>query len=173
MAGPDAAADQGPAIKAVWQPGPPDAHGQQPNASRRRADRRRTAGRRRRRALVVGAALAIALGTGGYVELNNKGPVLEKGAATTILPPASAPSDTSQTVNSTLGTSVSLTNTASPSRSPHASASASATPGKSANAGASASPSPSRTDQAKPSPSPDPSASPSQSPRTCFLFICN
>lgn len=129
-AGPDAAADQGPAIKAVWEPAPPGAAG---HASRRR-DRRgasgpgdspeRRARRRRRRSAIIGGVAAVALGITGYSELTGKGPAFTKGAATTILPAASSSADDGQAANSSLGTGITLTNR--PSHSPTASSSTSA-----------------------------------------------
>ncbi|HEV2345243.1 MAG TPA: hypothetical protein VGS97_14185 [Actinocrinis sp.] len=176
LAGPDAAADQGPAIKAVWEPAPPRS-APAAHTSRRR-DRRGPSGRgghgrshRKRRAMVVGAVLAIVLAAGGYVEMSDKGPSMTKGAATTILPPAASPSDTGVSVDSSLGTSVSLTNP--PSRSRSASASPSASTTHSAAASQSATPSPGGTSgSVSPSPSSRPSPSPSPSQTHCFLFFC-
>jgi hypothetical protein len=201
MAGPDAAADQGPAIKAVWEPGPktpPDAAG---HASRRR-DRRsghsggsghghggspggRSRTRRRRRGLIIGGVLTVALGATGYTELTGNGPTFTKGAATTILPAASSPTGASQSANSSLGTGISLTSGPShsptASHSPSATASASASPKQTKPAGGGSNPPggqptgtalPTQTSGLGGPGTSTPTPSPSQSPRSCFLIFC-
>lgn len=176
MAGPDAAADQGPAIKAVWEPQPQDLS---PEPGARRRDRRPTtrAGQpgaagpratgRKKRTLMVGGAAAVAVVAVGVIGVAglDGGDSLIKGAATRVLPAASPTDATAaQSANSTIGSSLSITGSRSPSASPSRSASPSAT--RSETPTAAASPTASRTASASPS------AQPSPHKTTCFLIFC-
>lgn len=179
-AGPDAAADQGPAIKAVWEPKPMDAVPAGPGARRRERRqtgrpnqsaagqaRARKSARRKKRTVVVGGATAAAVAVGalGFMTFNDGGGSLGKGAAANVIPVSSpGATSTGQGTNSTIGTSLSVTSspsrTATPSRSP----SPSATPSKAAAGTAT----PSATLSGSQSPTPRPS----RTQQSCFLIFC-
>ncbi|MGH3416629.1 MAG: hypothetical protein ACRDSS_09180, partial [Actinocrinis sp.] len=131
-AGPDAASEQGPAIKAVWEPAPPSVPGRR--QSRRAGEGQRSRENKRRGTLVAGALAAVAVAAVGFVGLSGgdkPGPA--KGSAATYLPDASASAtaNTGQSGSGSNGTDVSLPNGSSPAR---PTASASASPSASASA---------------------------------------
>lgn len=179
-AGPDAAADQGPAIKAVWEPqsagalpggpGTRRADRRQPARAGQAGERARATGARRRKkrtAVVGGAAVAaVAVGTIGFMSLSGGGDPLVRGAATKVLPAASVTdaTPTGESASSNIGGSLSITGrpsrSATPSHSPAATATQSKGPAKSPGA------TPSGAASLSPSPSPTPHKT------TCFLFIC-
>ncbi|HZP50861.1 hypothetical protein [Actinocrinis sp.] len=179
-AGPDAAADQGPAIKAVWEPKPVDAVPAGPGTRRR--DRRQTArpnqsaagqarvkkaARRKKRTVVVGgaAAAAVAVGALGFMTFHDGGDSLGRGAAANVIPVSSpGATSTGQGANSTIGTSLSVTSSPSHSATPSHSPSPSATPSKAASGTAT----PSATRSGSQSPTPRPS----RTQQTCFLIFC-
>ncbi|HEU5429329.1 MAG TPA: hypothetical protein VFU74_20790 [Actinocrinis sp.] len=176
-AGPDAASDQGPAIKAVWEPEPAHAAATGPGARRRerrtpgRASQsaagqaRAKAARRKKRSVVLGGATAAAVAVGaiGFMTFQGGGDSTAKGGAANVIPVSSPGATSTDRANGVIGTSLSVT--ASPSRSatPSHSPTPSATQSKAATGTASAS----ATRSASPSPTPRTSST-----RTCFLIFC-
>ncbi|HEU5354096.1 MAG TPA: hypothetical protein VFU65_06525 [Actinocrinis sp.] len=178
-AGPDAASDQGPAIKAVWEPEP--AHALATGPAARRRDRRapgrasqatasqsraKRAGRRKKRSVVLGGATAAAVAVGaiGFMTFQGGGDSMAKGGAANVIPVSSPGATATDRTNGTIGTSLSVT--ASPSHS--ATASHSATPSATPSKGATGSASPSATSSASHSPTPRPSPT----KQNCFLIFC-
>jgi hypothetical protein len=170
-AGPDAPADQGPAIKAVWEPMAP----QGPEGHRRRAQDSRTHSRRatrrgggRRRTLIFGSAAAVVLVGAAVADLNDGSTPPAKGAATTVLPMVSDSSSPAQQVQG--GDPGQPTDGSSP----HASRTPSHSPSPSRTADHSGPPSASPT-AGGPSASPTTATStptPSKSSTSCFLIFC-
>jgi hypothetical protein len=173
MAGPDAAADQGPAIKAVWEPMAPESS---PEGHRRRAQDSRTHTRRaprrgsgKRRTLIFGSAAAVVLVGAAVADLNDGNPTPVKGAATTVLPMVTDSSSTVQQArDGELGQA-----TQDPSH--HASRSPSSSPSPSHTAGRSAgppsgSPSPGAPTASPTAPTTTPT--PTKSSPNCFLIFC-
>lgn len=178
-AGPDAQADQGPAIKAVWEPEPPGASAGAGPGSRRQSRRtgavrsgsgrlpgRAGTSKKRRRILIFGGAAAVAVAVVGIAGLSGGGSGPNKGSAATILPAASSAPADAAAANQSTGADASG---GSPTSSASASASPSRTPSAthSASSSSSARPSATRgtaTQSATPKPSP--------SKTTCFLFFC-
>jgi hypothetical protein len=175
-AGPDAAADQGPAIKAVWEPSAAGRPGERPGgrrgapegrASARRSGSRQKRSGRRRGVIFAGTAAVVLVGV-VVADLNSRGPGPQKGAATTVLPMVSdsaTPSQQAQAANLTQTADPSRSASRSPSSSPSPSRSAapSLTPGAPTSTGASsgaASPTATRT-------------TPKSNPTTCFLIFCS
>ena len=171
-AGPDAAADQGPAIKAVWEPMAPDAA---TAGHRRRAQDSRTHSRRaprrgvgRRRTLIFGSAAAVVLVGAAVADLNDGGATPLKGAATTVLPMVT---DSSSAIQQAPGGGMGQA-TQDPSQ--HASHSPSHSPSPSPtpdhSAGQSASPTAGGPTASPTAPSKTPT--PSKSSPNCFLIFC-
>jgi hypothetical protein len=173
MAGPDAPADQGPAIKAVWEPMAP----QGPEGHRRRVQDSRTHSRRatrrgggRRRTLIFGSAAAVVLVGAAVADLNDGSAPPVKGAATTVLPMVSDSSSPAQQLQG------GDPGRATDGSSPHASRSPSHSPSPSHTADHSAGPPSASPTAGGPSASPTTTGSatptPAKSSPNCFLIFC-
>jgi hypothetical protein len=173
-AGPDAAADQGPAIKAVWEPQEPAAraaHSRRGAQDGRARSRRRPSGAGRRRSLIFGGAAAVVLVGAAVADLNSGSAGPQKGAATTVLPMVSDSPTPSQQVQigdvsqTTQAPTPSGSRTPSHSPSPSHTASASARPSLSPS-----SPAAGGSSSASATASATPTAT--KSTPSCFLIFC-
>jgi hypothetical protein len=169
MAGPDAAADQGPAIKAVWEPMAPEAsaeghrrRAQDSRAHSRRAPRRGTG---RRRTLIFGSAAAVVLVGAAVADLNDGSTTPLKGAATTVLPMVSDSSSPARAQGGDLGQPTDAS-------SPHASRTPSHSPSPSHTASPSTRPTPTGPGSASATPTATQSSPRASSSPSCWLIFC-